>query len=727
MATSSYLYPYDPTGVASSNLIVAENHTVQPPNNISDASFVIPRAAPFFGDSVIVRTGPTNASLRLEEGIDYYLTHSFVTLSYTLSRSLYGSITLVNRGYTGEIYITYQTVGGEYVLDSYSIIEERTRSLYNVYMVTWEQVSGNYPQLPAYDHKMAGDDLVGFGKVIDAIQLLSAAIAAGGTGGGSGTGGSGDGGFAALLAHMNANTSHTKEQVGLGNVDNYKTANEADVVALSTRTFMTPAMAKYYLENTVFVSQLNVARQDITALGDRARLLESANTTTTTQITEISTTLNNLAGSMDDIRESMDDLADDVAASLAPFEGVPARVTVLETAMIDVKNRVGVLETRRTAVDLILTDLTDRIVALETAPAPVLVSPVLSRIYGQSEIEYSNPLIKVPAGRVALLTVLGSVKKTNTVPKGYVYSVADSNGVIRSTEDLSTFIPLLTVNGIVQSPIIEDAPPIVAGATNSFRWHTSLSTAIVEISVNGGAWTSIGETLPEGLSFTIQPTSPGAQSTLSYSGTGQINVSVRTDGADAASLYVNPVAGENEVDQSNTSWKLYNATGDEIDVSLTENRQYPPAFGDMTDTDEDYGVSFRRVDVTLGEPPTVAEEDIIGYAYTAGSVVVRSGVTFANKTKTNGRVPDPLTVNLGDPIARLDDVTINTVKYPVSYDTVYTESTTQGVPTTGYGQLTISNTGTADVYLLLAGELSLVAVTDNTEVSDNLINVTFPV
>lgn len=482
MATSSYLYPYDPTGAASTNKIVAENHTVQPPNNISDASFVIPRAAPFFGDSLIVRTGPTEASTRLEEGTDYYLTHSFVTLSYLLARPIYGSITLINRNYSGDIFLTYQTPGGEFVLDSYSIIEERTRSLYSVFMVTWEQVAGNFPQLPPYDHKMAGDDTTGWGAVVDSINGLAAVI--GLSSGTSGTGGSGgDGSYAALQAHMNANTAHTKAQVGLSNVDNYKTANEADVLALSTRTFMTPAMTKYYLDNTVYVTQLQTARQDITDLKTRTQNLENANVQQTDAIALVNQSLNLLAEAQDVLREDTDNLAVDVTAALAPFEGLPALVDRHATAITDLTNRLGLVET---AQSTLVSDMSNAKQAIQTLQNDVnairLSRKVSPRLLTPEDI--ASPalaMLTVPAKRKVKVLVVGENRQAETTSKGNVFVLTNSSGIHRSISTTATLAPYATVESAKTTPntVVNGAETTITGFTYTQGKVTGIELAQV--------------------------------------------------------------------------------------------------------------------------------------------------------------------------------------------------------------------------------------------------------
>lgn len=90
-------YPYDPTGVASTNLIVDELHSVQPPSAISRASFIVLRASPFFLEGVELYTGPNKTGTRLIPNKDYFYTHKFVAGTTYLGRTLYGSILSLTR------------------------------------------------------------------------------------------------------------------------------------------------------------------------------------------------------------------------------------------------------------------------------------------------------------------------------------------------------------------------------------------------------------------------------------------------------------------------------------------------------------------------------------------------------------------------------------------------------------------------------------------------------
>lgn len=577
MSNSAYIYPLDPTGLAESNEIVAENHTIQPPNNINDASFVIPRAAPFFGTSLIVRTGPTETSQKLEEGIDYLLTHEFVTVSAQYGRQIYGSITLINRSaFSGDIFLTYQTLGGDFTSNNHAIIEERTRRLYSIFTVTWEQVSGNYPQLAPYDHKMSGDDLVGFGDVTDAVNSLAAAV--------RGTGSTEDGGnaslgdSAALLAHMNANNAHTKQQVGLGNLDNFKTANEADVTNMNSRSFMTPPMTLFLLTNSELGKAVGQMLLSLQGINNSINTINGKQNITDTNIGNINDVLNVLANSMDGVRGDLDDLIADVNNTLDQYTGVPARLTTLENTSIDHANRIGTLErsvsTMSADIDTIKTSLTTLTTNINTLNG---LNNIPANIYLAGDI-VKKPLIKVPVGKVVMLNMIGAINNTAEIKRGYLYGLTSSTGVINSPESINTLTPLVTVRSMTSNP--------------------------------------------------------------------------------------------NQVTTSDTT-------------------------------------------------------TVDGYTFTAGGIDYVNGITVVNKTITEGRVPNATTVQPGDIIPKLPDITVNGIPYPISFEVAYNAATNVGVPGTGACQVVISNTGNFDLTFVLAGDLSLVTVSDNTQPNRNPINVVY--
>lgn len=63
--TKDYLYPLDLTGSQPSNLIRDEKHTISPPSQITQSSFIVLRACPFFAHNIVVKDGkgPTARTL----------------------------------------------------------------------------------------------------------------------------------------------------------------------------------------------------------------------------------------------------------------------------------------------------------------------------------------------------------------------------------------------------------------------------------------------------------------------------------------------------------------------------------------------------------------------------------------------------------------------------------------------------------------------------------------
>lgn len=236
-------YPYDPLGTAVSNRILNEVHAVTAPVNPEAANWIVPTASPYHAITLIVRTGPLLTDPVLVDGVDYIYTHYFVELSQHIHKPIYGSIMFTNRNYTGTVYLTYQTVGGPFTLASTAIVENLTRTLYNIRTVTWGQVVGVPQFFPPAPHLHDVADLTNMVDVVNklnelvvAITLQSANI---------------PGLVSTLSQHLTSLAAHTPSQVGLGNVPNYAVAVLADVLASATDKFMTPDLTNQAIQLVV--------------------------------------------------------------------------------------------------------------------------------------------------------------------------------------------------------------------------------------------------------------------------------------------------------------------------------------------------------------------------------------------------------------------------------------------------------------------------------------------
>lgn len=230
------LYPFDASGVAASNRVVAEVHAVSPPETINDASLIVPRMTPFFKEGLVVKFG----SSELIEGVDYILVFHHLSLSAHLTRSVFGGISFRNREFTGTVKITYQVVGGDFQLGDTEILEKLTRRLGHFQYVTFDQIVGTPSSFPPDFHLHDLEtSLVEMGDVVDSLEKMSREIA------------KQPGSLGELSTrldnHMDENYAHNKGQVGLGNVENLRTASLADIVSGKVKRFVTSDVLAIYI------------------------------------------------------------------------------------------------------------------------------------------------------------------------------------------------------------------------------------------------------------------------------------------------------------------------------------------------------------------------------------------------------------------------------------------------------------------------------------------------
>lgn len=170
----AYTYDFDPTGTLLANKIVDEQHILSIPIDDADYHFIIPHAAPFFAESVVVKLYPSGTVLT--RGVDYDFSHYFLEASRATSKELYSSITIYDRTISGTLAITYQTLGGEWAIDATQIAELLTKVVTNPRITTWEQLFQMPYQFPVIDHQWHLDDMVGASEMVTAIDSITTAV-----------------------------------------------------------------------------------------------------------------------------------------------------------------------------------------------------------------------------------------------------------------------------------------------------------------------------------------------------------------------------------------------------------------------------------------------------------------------------------------------------------------------------------------------------------------------
>lgn len=207
-------YPFDPSMTQVTNRILREQHVITS-TNFRNYHYVIPHFAPFFAESLSMRMRLPNNQLRdLVEGRDYYLSHQFLDASATTNRMLCGSISFLDTDTEGVLEINYHTLGGMWTLTPAQIIEIMANNMRNPRITSWEFVANPPTRFPVVDHPHDIHDFKTMRDVQHAIDGVRDAVLA-----------NSGGGLAQHVANLNNPHNVTKTQVGLGNVADYPVAS----------------------------------------------------------------------------------------------------------------------------------------------------------------------------------------------------------------------------------------------------------------------------------------------------------------------------------------------------------------------------------------------------------------------------------------------------------------------------------------------------------------------
>lgn len=193
-------YPFDPSGIAGTNLISNEQQVVDfqvTANNThgQDRFTFIPKAAPFFGQSLVIGYRALDGATRiLVEGTDYLPTNQFIGASRATTYEIYGSITVINTALTGVLTYQYQTLGGNWTIGEDTIASVLAEAQADPRITAWEQIVDLPSAFPVINHPWNLNDLVGASDLKTALEGIINAIVTSITNG--------------LPGHLNAENPH---------------------------------------------------------------------------------------------------------------------------------------------------------------------------------------------------------------------------------------------------------------------------------------------------------------------------------------------------------------------------------------------------------------------------------------------------------------------------------------------------------------------------------------
>lgn len=169
-------YQFDPTGSLALNRITNEQQILTITNS-QDQFLIIPEYAPYFADSLeIIFTSVAGEIKTLTKDVDYYCTHWFSSASRACAKPIYGSISILDITLSGHISLSYNTLGGDWLLSKAQITEVLADRLHNPRTTTWEQVAHTPYAFPPIDHQWDLADMVGMSEVVNKLNSIADAI-----------------------------------------------------------------------------------------------------------------------------------------------------------------------------------------------------------------------------------------------------------------------------------------------------------------------------------------------------------------------------------------------------------------------------------------------------------------------------------------------------------------------------------------------------------------------
>lgn len=256
-----YRYPLDGTGVSPDNKVIGEEHQL----SNRTVRVVAPTYGGFYADSVVVRD--LNTGVPLIRTTDYIFGELFEFPTGRYGKEIFGIIAIKKQGVTA-ISIDYQVLGGDYSYSMAAIIEMIDSLDLGDRPADWGSIIGRPTAFPPASHFHDAGDVYGFEYLVHSVERVRQAILLGDTASHDEiykyidtiTDGFGDD-IDALTLLINTHASNTnnphnttKTHVGLGNVQNYGIATQAQMnTGTANNVYLTPVTVATYVTNMAVI------------------------------------------------------------------------------------------------------------------------------------------------------------------------------------------------------------------------------------------------------------------------------------------------------------------------------------------------------------------------------------------------------------------------------------------------------------------------------------------
>lgn len=171
MSDTIFKYPLDLTGIAVTNRVVNEPHTV----SANSGRIFVPNYGPFFDNEhlSLVESGTGRVLLPNE---DYVLVHYYREGSTAAAQAIYGAIRIIDPDFIGEVLYTGQQLGGEYSYSFYAIAQAVEAANQLNLELNWGELVGMPSRFPTEDHIHTAAAVYGLKSVVESLSEIARSI-----------------------------------------------------------------------------------------------------------------------------------------------------------------------------------------------------------------------------------------------------------------------------------------------------------------------------------------------------------------------------------------------------------------------------------------------------------------------------------------------------------------------------------------------------------------------
>lgn len=235
---SEYLYPWNPFQDDDDARITGELASVPGGTRV----LVVPRAAPFFSENLTIVNSDTNVPLVLGE--DYVFSYPFMDFIKNYSKNVYGGIILLKATTALNISISYDTIGGPFVLDDVAYAEAVANIIASGRLADWSQVVNLPSGFPADPHDHPESQTYNYNAFMANLTLLIEAMNNETNNPTVQTQLTQHSADNLRIAHPNGEP----DDVGLGNLHDYPVAQESDFDGNSNQLYMVLGITKKLID-----------------------------------------------------------------------------------------------------------------------------------------------------------------------------------------------------------------------------------------------------------------------------------------------------------------------------------------------------------------------------------------------------------------------------------------------------------------------------------------------